>query len=156
MPSADVSPAAGVSVTAGAQVLNRRILIYKGPGILQDLNFRNETVTIVNNLRSIRFDLFLFPTYNQGQGIVFNARNTLSWRPLFRAPPDVNANVDLTIDGEWVPLCAPILLPVGTPSSFAIHAGGADEVAVEILAPPDELPANQGRDRIIVTICAAT
>jgi hypothetical protein len=168
MPSIDANPASGASVVATAQVLYRRLVIFKGvsnfgpnPGVVTNsaTTIRTETTVAVNSLRTVMFHLFLFPQYFRTD-VTFLARNTLAWRPVFQMPPDSYANggtgsyVDVATN-DWLPFCAPLLLPVGVPSMFEVPCGGAERVAIEVFAPDDVLPADQGQDQILVSISAS-
>ena len=178
MPVAELAPASGTQVFASAQVLNRRILIVKGgaaeaitmgyfgPGDLgtSDGQFRPTTITQVNNLPQIAFNLFLYPFYDRDD-VEFRARNYLEWRPVFRMPPDA---LDLNLAREyrgmatenWIPFCSPMLIPVGVPITFKACCIGVQEVAIEVRVPLDPSPpindaGDQGQDRLVVSITAS-
>lgn len=166
MPATETTPAAGAQVFASAQVLNRRVLIIKGGPDLGfftmdsfgpdfDGGFRDETITPVNNLPEIAFNLFLLPSYDRGD-VVFRARNYLQWRPVFRMPPDTFPEDVGTASQDWVPFCSPMLLLPGTPVVFPACCIGVEEVAVEVRVPAEFEPeADQGQDRVVVSITAS-
>lgn len=178
MPAIQTNPAAGGQITASAQVLNRKILIIKGDpavpsmgffgaaaaGVTADGGFREATITQVNNLPEIVFNLFLYPFYDDGV-TNYRARNFLEWRPVFRMPPDLDGdNATLPYAGtstaDWIPFCAPMLLTVGIPITYKACCRGAAEVAVEVRVPlapiaPVASQDSQGQDRVVVSISAS-
>lgn len=180
MPAVETSPAAGGQIVASAQVLNRRILVVKGgaeapvemnsfgPAGLgtADGGFREATITQVNNLPEIAFNLFLYPFYDRGD-VTFRARNYLEWRPVFRMPPDLDGNNATNqyagiATADWIPFCSPMLMPVGAPVTFKACCIGVQEVAVEVRVPvsPATTPINTeglpvGQDRIVLSITAS-
>lgn len=178
MPSAETTPASGTQIVASAQVLFRRILIIKGgrdaglsmgsfgPADLgtSDGGVREQTLTPVNNLPEIAFNLFLYPFYDR-EDETFSARNYLEWRPVFRMPPDalgVNATNQYrgTATDDWIPFCSPMLIPVGVPVTYKACCIGVEEVAIEVRVPlvveaPVNEEATQGQDRLVVSITAS-
>ena len=177
MPVVETTPAAGGQVVASAQVLNRRILIIKGdPAVpsmgffgpadlgTADGGFRTETITVVNNLPEITFNVFLYPFYDDGV-TEYRARNFLEWRPVFRMPPDgLGTNVTNQYRGlatdDWIPFCSPMLLPIGVPVVYKASGFGVKEVAIEVRVPlapeaPIEATDDQGQDRVVLSITAS-
>lgn len=155
MPSASTEPAAGNSVIASAQVLFRKRLMIRndfsgfgptGPPLVastQGSEIRAKTTIPANNLQGVSISLFLYPEIEEG-GIVYPARNNLTWRPVYRMPPygDVSAIATASflpeqpgvVTNSWIPMSGPMVLPVGLPITFKCHPCGAAEIAIEMEA----------------------
>lgn len=175
MPSTELYPGSGVSTSASAQVLYRRhfLLVNEvGPfappasPLLSPAKraaaVRDDTRIDPGNLPGIVINLFLFPQVEVG-GQLFYARNNIQWRPVFKAPPDtfplstgpIFSNSYQGVATEnWIPLCAPMLLAVAQPISFFCDCWGADQLAVEIYAPENQV-GTQYRERVIVSMSAS-
>lgn len=175
MPTTETNPGDGLSTVAAAQVMNRRILIVRdadlyvrfGAGLGSPesdpgLTLRNLTNTRVANLSRVFISLYLCPVYSDGED-TYVARNVLQWRPVFRMPSDVlptDTPADFTgVQSEdWIPACAPMILPVAVPISYTLDVGGFESVAVEIrlgsYTPPSD-PLT-GQDRVIFSISASS
>ena len=162
MPSAPLSPAAGNAVIASGQTRLRKNVILWFPFFGPDGNtpddrasreLRARTTVNVRNTPNIYFSLFHYATYNDG---VTNwlARPNVEWRPVGQVRQDDVPEVAGVSTAEWLPLSAPMILPVGLPINFQLDAGGLEFVAVEFRVSTVDLPPF-GRDRVIVTITSS-
>jgi hypothetical protein len=175
MPSTDTTPADGVSTSAAAQVLNRRVLIIRsaanylrfgGGGFSPgsggtSTELRDITITQVNNLPKLYINLYLFPEYDDGL-VVYSARTVIQWRPVFQMPPApaLPSGFDMPgiVSGEWLPLAAPMILPVAVPIVYAFNGAGIEQVAIEIRLDQEELGDEPvvGQDRVMFSISASS
>lgn len=175
MPGTEITPADGVSTSAAAQVLNRRVLIIRdaarylrfGGGLFSpgangpSADVRSITATQVNNLPKLYINLYLFPEYDDGL-VVYAARTVIQWRPVFQMPPAPALPPGFDMPGivseEWMPLSAPMILPVAVPIVFAVNGAGIEKVAIEIRLDQEELGDEPvvGQDRIMFSISASS
>lgn len=175
MPSTELFPGSGVGTSASAQVLYRRHFLlvnevgpFAPPGtpILPAAQradaIREGTRLDPGNLPGIFVNLFLFPQVEVG-GQLFFARNNIQWRPVYKLPPDTFPNFTGPIfqnsyqgvaTDNWIPLCAPLLLAVAQPISFFCDCAGADQLAIEIYAPENQVGAKYC-ERVIVSMSAS-
>lgn len=169
MPTTNSTPADGTQTTAAAQVLNRRIFILRdrddydfAPTVATQsgLSLREYAAIPAYNLPNITVSLFLFPEY-EGNETTYSARTDIEWRVVFQMPPAVlpDSTIDPTIDGvvseDWIPLNAPMIIPVGVPIEKKFCCHNAQYVSIEIRFGQSTDESDQGVDRLVVSIGAS-
>jgi len=157
----DTSPAAGAGTIAAAQVLDRRNIIVKeatfGAPTGNTTNsgaVRTSTTLYVGNLPEIYISLLQFPEYDRSD-FVFQARNYIAWRAVAINPGTPHPAFALLTSDSFVPLTTPQLLPVGEPIFFKLCCAGVETIALEFDTSAEVPAADQGEDRVIVTMSAS-
>lgn len=158
----DTSPAAGAGIIAAAQVLDRRNIIVKegtfgaaaGDANIYNRALRTSTTLYVGNLPEIYISLLQFPEYDRVD-FVFQARNYIAWRAVAINPGTLHPAFALLTSDSFVPLTTPQLLPVGEPIFFQLCCAGVETIALEFDTSAEVPAADQGEDRVIVTMSAS-
>jgi len=157
----DLDPAAGAGIIAAAQVLERRNIIVKeatfGASAGDATNsgaVRTSTTLYVGNLPEIYISLLQFPEYDRVD-FVFQARNYIAWRAVAINPGTPHPAFALLTSDSFVPLTTPQLLPVGEPIFFQLCCAGVETIALEFDTSAEVPAADQGEDRVIVTMSAS-
>jgi len=156
MPSSNLELASGSVQTASAQLLKRQNVIVVAPSFGLDWagSAAVATWTYVIGLPKIMISLFQYPEYDRGD-FVFQARNYISWRVVSLVPGQDTPDVNFLTEANTMPLTTPQLLPVGQPISVEIDVGGVQAVAVEFDVTSGVPGADQGVDRVVVTLTAS-
>jgi hypothetical protein len=107
----------------------------------------------VRGLPSIRLQVYHYGVYNDG---IANwvPRPWISWRVVGYIPPGSVTTQTSAID-TYVPLSSPQLTSINNPVSIQIRPGGAYYVGIEFDTTGGTPVANQGYDRILVSISAS-
>lgn len=173
MPSNLTEPASGGNQIAAAQVLKRFNVIVEYDAFANSAAgypqpppqaapvgvTRRATELYIGALPEVFITLLLHPQYDRGD-FVFEARNYLSWRVVGVNPGDVFGPTTGTVfpgltDPAWLPITTPQLLPVGEPIHFKLPCGGVESIAIEMDTTSGEAAANQGQDRVVITMSAS-
>lgn len=157
MPSNMTEPAAGGNQVAAAQLLTRFNLIVEentfAAGVL-DSDFRTANQLYIGALPEVFITLLLYPQYDRGD-FVFEARNYISWRVVGINPGAEATDFTGVLEDGWAPVTTPQLLPVGEPIHFKLPCGGLENIALEVDTTGGEPAANQGQDRLLITVSAS-
>lgn len=153
------SPSAGPTVAASAQVFSSKILIVGpnaqfGLGAVPDLSLGRDTLIPVLGVPKIRVQVFHYALFNDG---IANwvARSFLSWRVVGYVPGGQVTAVANVISQAKVPMSTPQTAIVNQPVSIQIRSGGLYSVGIEFDGTSGAPAANQGFDRVLVSISAA-
>lgn len=171
MPVENTTPADGISTSASAQSLNRQVFVLRdqtlyptyAPTLALPASYRLRTDASLttSNLSSVTVSLFLMPSYDNGAD-VYAARTFIEWRAVAQMPPDF-VGFDTVVDPasvgvvseNWVPLMAPAIIPVGLNVTRRFSCFGATAVSIEIRILTNTPTANQGEDKLVVSIAAS-
>jgi hypothetical protein len=158
MPQTSLLPGAGSTSVAAGQTTNRYNLA------IDDARFglrlatfdirRRLTNTYVSGLPRIFVSVLQYPEYDRGD-FTFVARNYIAWRVVGTTGGANQPGYPLFASEDFLPLTTPQLLVVGQPVNFSLLAGGLESVSVEFDTTSGTPAADQGVDRIIVTISAS-
>lgn len=158
MPQTSLLPAAGSTSVAAGQVTSRYNLTIDeskfGQGLVTVDVRRRQTNTYVSGLPKIYVNVLQYPEYDRGD-FTFVARNYISWRVVGTTGGANQPGFPNFASQDFLPLTTPQLLVVGQPTSFTLLGGGLESVSVEFDTTSGSPAADQGVDRIIVTITAS-
>lgn len=160
MPTTTTEPGNGFAIQASAQVQNSRIWIIRdggnftfGPASGAGVDLRRLASLMVVNVPSVYFNLFLYPTYDDGT-TVYTARTSLEFRPVFQLPPDEKVDATGYLTDSWIPAAAPIVIPVGIPVTFKLCCAGWYRVSLEVRAGAPVLPT-EGQDQLLISMSSS-
>jgi hypothetical protein len=149
--------AAPSSTSLGQVFFQRNLVLDASPGLVFGANLSSTSIPsrgiAVRGAPSVRVQVFHYGVYNDGL-VAWNPRPWIAWRVVGTIPSGTVTDVTNVVD-TYTPITTAQTTSINNPVSIHIPSGGLQYVGIEFDITGGVANANQGYDRILVSISAS-